>query len=408
MELVKTIRAKIVHLTRIKEEALIKECENYQKAIRISENLIEELEIKSVKQATDLLYKKESKYALRHFVPLYSATYQTAYTKALYARRGKFKKEQPLRLRNDTFDIKRIDNKIAIYWAKIPVYDKRGGIKVAIRMSPKHEELLQDPEICLCDSELLKKNGDFYLHITVKKYVDITPKRSSKLAVIGIDTGIRNTAVSVVWRDDRITGVTMHSGGKLKHKVQCTKEKLAKFHRHAFKHNEYHYIEKTLDKETEIGQKLSNYTKDCLHKISSEIVEKAVELRAQGYEVLIACEDLEGIRGKISGRLHWWAFRKLLEFVKYKAAWDGIPCVKVQPANTSKICPRCGNYNRSNRKDLDFICTECKYNANADLVGAANVATRSLGFLELYAQGNGRCESAQEVVSAEPQAVKLG
>ena len=135
--------------------------------------------------------------------------------------------------------------------------------------------------------EILNRGDDFYLHITIKKCVEITPRKSDKLAVIGIDFGIRNTAVSVVWRNDSITGVKIYSGKRLSHKVKQAKDRLAKFHKHAFKHNSYHCVVRALDRQTGLGQKLSNYTKDYLHKISSEIVRQALELHEHGYDVLI-------------------------------------------------------------------------------------------------------------------------
>jgi len=329
-----------------------------------------------------------------------------AYKRALCAR-GRSKKEQPLRLRNDTFDVRKTENEIATYWAKIPVYANHGGIKVALKMSPKHEELLQDSDIRTCDSEVLKRGDDFYLHITVKKRVDVAPKRSGRLAIIGIDAGIRNTATSVVLRNDSITGARMHSGGKLAHKTRQAKARLAKLHKLAFSHNSYHCVEKALDKEMEIGRRISNYTRDYLHKVSSEIVKQAVELRAQGYDVLVAVENLKHIRERISGKLQWWAFRQLLGFVKYKAEWAGIAYLEVEPANTSRICPKCGHCDKKNRKGLNFLCTECEYNANADFVGAANVARRSLASPGLHALGKGCHDYILEVASSMPQAMML-
>ena len=405
MEVTKTIKAKVVELTVSKRESLKKEYMNYQRALLRANSLIRELDITTLKQANDLLYNESSEHSLKKVVSLYSAAYQMAYRKALNTR-GRSRKEQPLRLRNDTFDVRKTGNEIAEFWARIPVHSEPGGVNVALTMSQKHEQLLQDPGIKTCDSELIKRGDDFFLHITVKKSIDITPS-NGKLAVIGIDAGIRNTATSVVWRDDSITGVKMHSGKKLKHKSKQMKDKLAKLHKLAFSHNSYHCVEKALDREAEAGGKLSNYTRDCMHKVSAEIIEKAIGLRADGYDVVIACEDLKHIRKNISGKLHWWAFRQLLEFVRYKAQWAGIRFVEVKPANTSRTCPKCGHCDKRNRKGLAFKCTECGYNANADFVGALNVARRSLASLELNALGKGRHESAQEVVSATPQAMML-
>jgi len=406
MEVTKTVKAKVVELTVVKRLALEAEYANYQKAVLRAEVLIEELNITTLKQAGELLYDEGSEYSLKKQANLYSAAYQMAFKRALCTR-GRSKKEQPLRLRNDTFDVREIRNDIAAYWAKIPVYGQHGGVKVALKMSPKHEELLRDPELQTCDSELLKRGDGFYLHITVKKRIDTAPSNSGKLAVIGIDAGISNTATSVVWRDDSITGVVLHSGKRLWHKTRQARARLAKLHKQAFSHNSYHCITKALDNETAVGQKLGNYSRDYLHKISAQIIGQAIDLRAQGYGVVIACEDLKHIRKRISGKLQWWAFRKLLDFVKYKAQWAGIAYIEVEPANTSRTCPKCGHYNKNSRCGLAFKCTECKYNANADLVGAINVAMRFPAFLELQTRGKGRHESAQEVIAATPKAMML-
>jgi len=152
-------------------------------------------------------------------------------------------------------------------------------------------------------------------------------------------------------------------------------------------------VELTVGKRLALEVEYSNY-------------QKAV-LRAQGYDVVIACENLKHIRKRISGKLQWWAFRKLLDFVKYKAQWAGITYIEVEPANTSRTCPKCGHCDKNNRKGLAFKCTGCKYNANADLVGAVNVAMRPVAFPELYALGKGRHESALEVVAATPKAMIL-
>jgi IS605 OrfB family transposase len=404
MEVTKTIKARVVGLTICKREALESEYRNYQIAVSRAEEVIEELSITTLKRAGEVLYSEASEHSLKRAANLYSATYQLAFKRALNKRRGRSRKEQPLRLRNDTFDVKYFENSIAHYWARIPVYANRGGIKVALRMSPKHEQLLQDPDIRVCDSELLRRGDYFFMHITVKKCVDITPG-NGRLAVIGIDAGISNTATSVVWRDDRITGVRLHSGKRLKHKAKQMRARLAKQQKLAFSHNSYHCVGKALDREAEAGRKLSNYTRDRLHNISAAIIGQAMGLRSEGYDVAIACEDLKHIRKGISGKLHWWAFRQLLDFVRYKAQWAGIPFIEVAPANTSRACLKCGHCDRSNRTGPDFRCTECGYNANADLVGAANVAKRSLASPELYAQGKGRHDYAQGVVSATPQAM---
>src|SRR5260370_11865873 len=54
--------------------------------------------------------------------------------------------------------------------------------------------------------------------------------------------------------------------------------------------------------------------------------------------------------------------------------------IKVDAHYTSKACPVCGHLSDANRpeKGLLFVCQSCHYTLHADLVGARNVALRTL------------------------------
>ena len=77
-----------------------------------------------------------------------------------------------------------------------------------------------------------------------------------------------------------------------------------------------------------------------------------------------------------------WAFAELHSFLAYKAVRAGALCLKVEAAYTSQQCPRCGFTSPDNRphKGLLFVCQNplCHYTLHADLVGARNVALRTL------------------------------
>jgi IS605 OrfB family transposase len=75
-----------------------------------------------------------------------------------------------------------------------------------------------------------------------------------------------------------------------------------------------------------------------------------------------------------------WAFAELHGFVAYKALLIGSMAVKVDAYQTSQACPRCGYASEDNRPDkgLLFICQACHLVLHADLVGARNVALRTL------------------------------
>jgi IS605 OrfB family transposase len=75
-----------------------------------------------------------------------------------------------------------------------------------------------------------------------------------------------------------------------------------------------------------------------------------------------------------------WAFSELYGYVAYKALLNGSMAVKVDAYKTSQCCPRCGHTSEDNRpeKGLLFICQACHLVLHSDLVGARNVALRTL------------------------------
>jgi putative transposase len=85
-----------------------------------------------------------------------------------------------------------------------------------------------------------------------------------------------------------------------------------------------------------------------------------------------------------------WAFAELHDMIMYQAALAGSIAVKVDADYTSKACPMCGSRDEKNRpeKGLLFICQNrvctCRlrsgraYTLHADLIGARNIAMRTL------------------------------
>ncbi|HEX4208416.1 MAG TPA: transposase, partial [Ktedonobacteraceae bacterium] len=75
-----------------------------------------------------------------------------------------------------------------------------------------------------------------------------------------------------------------------------------------------------------------------------------------------------------------WSFAELQSMIAYKALLHESMAVKVDANYTSQACPRCGHTARGNRpnKGLLFICQRCHFTLHADLIGARNIALRTL------------------------------
>lgn len=67
----------------------------------------------------------------------------------------------------------------------------------------------------------------------------------------------------------------------------------------------------------------------------------------------------------------WFEFRRQLE---YKLAWQGGYLIAVPPQNTSRTCPSCDHVSADNRRtQAQFLCVQCGFEDNADVVGAINI-----------------------------------
>jgi putative transposase len=95
-----------------------------------------------------------------------------------------------------------------------------------------------------------------------------------------------------------------------------------------------------------------------LHHVANAVLEFARDHRSA-----IVLEDLRGIRPKkskvLNRRLSFWPRRKLHQIIEYKAAWKGIPVIKVDPRYSSRRCPICGRISDSRMGvQSEFNC-EC-------------------------------------------------
>ncbi|HYL45023.1 MAG TPA: transposase, partial [Ktedonobacteraceae bacterium] len=75
-----------------------------------------------------------------------------------------------------------------------------------------------------------------------------------------------------------------------------------------------------------------------------------------------------------------WAFAEFQSILAYKAARACSMTVKVDAHFTSQACPHCGYTSKDNRPahGLLFVCQNCQFTLHADLVGARNIALRTL------------------------------
>ncbi|WP_435100536.1 RNA-guided endonuclease InsQ/TnpB family protein, partial [Halorubrum sp. N11] len=98
-----------------------------------------------------------------------------------------------------------------------------------------------------------------------------------------------------------------------------------------------------------LGKREEAWRKQYIHTVANEIVSEAVE---HDCDVLVF-EELTDIRERVPHAKwhHVWAFRRLVEYVSYKAPENGVSAEQVEPNHTSQRCSRtdCGFTHEDNR-----------------------------------------------------------
>ncbi len=220
-----------------------------------------------------------------------------------------------------------------------------------------------------------KPRKQFYLLVSLQvETADPTPQTHT--SVVGVDVGMRYLAVSSTMKGEP----TFHSGKSV-----------------VAKSNHYARLRKRLQKKgtraatrrlIAISGRERRLKQDANHVVSKRIVDAHPH-------ALIGLENLADIRErtkrkkgkkatkkqrKANARHSKWAFAELQAMIAYKATLHNSMAIKVDAHYTSQACPMCGYTGKENRprKGLLFVCQSCHYTLHADLVGARNIALRTL------------------------------
>jgi len=316
----RTIKAKVLELRKGKAELLLREYLNFQRYLHGDESVL-----------------------------LYSATRQQAERLLKRIDKPKEGKEYPLILRNDVY---KTENKLTHYWLRVPISGVKGGIWIPIK---PHTLITED--LRLREAKIIRHNGCWFVYLTVQ--AEIAERKTS--SVMAVDLGIHHAAT------------TINSVGRT---VRFYGERVRAVRGH------YYHLRRNLPNRKAI-RRVGNHERRIvnheLHVISKAIVEEAVAKNS-----VIVVGQLKGIRKQKRGRcsnrkLNSLPFYRLVSFIEYKAAWQGVPVMKINEAYTSVTCSRCGR--RGVRVRGSFKCPHCGLDLNADYNGARNILKRALGKL---------------------------
>jgi IS605 OrfB family transposase len=235
-----------------------------------------------------------------------------------------------------------------------------GRIKLPYHAHP-HARRWLDRASGFDSADLVRRPSGWWLHVVLTiEPPEIVPSDR----VVGVDLGINRPAVTseAKFLGERRWKETEQRYFRLTRSLQAKGTKSAKRHL------------------KRLARRRGRFRRDCDHVLSKRIVQ-SVEPGS-----VIAVENLTDIRTRTKQRgrkqrrrHHSWSFAQLRGFLAYKAEAAGCLVVAVDPRKTSQRCIRCGFVHRRNRPARSvFRCSECGYQANADLVAARNVAWKYL------------------------------
>lgn len=220
-------------------------------------------------------------------------------------------------------------------------------------------QYLDSEEWSITESTLTVRDGEFFLHVGFRRHkTDIERNTAEDGTVLGVDLGVENLAVT--------STASFFSGRELSHRL-CEFERM----RSGLQQTGTRSAHRTLSAVS--GRQLS-YVRDVVHRAANEMVAEALRFDCD----VIAFENLTDIRERTNASWgHKWAFRKLYEYVVYKAEAVGVSVRKIESSYTSTRCAECGFTAEQNRRSrTHFHCLKCGTEANADYNAAKNVGLR--------------------------------
>lgn len=124
-------------------------------------------------------------------------------------------------------------------------------------------------------------------------------------------------------------------------------------------------------------------------KERNQFIDKVIKELPWSEISVLGIEDLKNLkkgkqkdRGKVFRKaVKHWTYRQIISRLEQKSQENRVHLVKINPRNTSRTCPKCGNVCKENRKGEIFRCVLCSHTQDADVVGAKNILVKTLDYL---------------------------
>jgi putative transposase len=247
-----------------------------------------------------------------------------------------------------------------------------------------------------------QSGGKWFISIQTQRDVAIELPQSTN--AVGIDVGIAHFATL----SDANHIAPLNSFKK--HQQRLARYQRCMSRKTKFSNN----WKKAKTKVQRIHIQVANARKDFLHQTTTTISKNHALVCIEDLQIRNMSKSAKGNREQYGKNVRqkaglnraildqgWGEFRRQLD---YKMVWNGGILLAVPPHNTSRTCPCCAHVSKDNRVTQDkFLCVDCGYENNADIVGAINILERGHRLLacgELAQSGLSMNQEPTEVTQA--------
>ena len=254
-------------------------------------------------------------------------------------------------------------SKLSPLWVHMSTLKKGNTINIPLNPSKYHLKQLKGAEIK--DFEIIKKDGKYYVHISIQK--EIVDKQPSSVG--GIDQGLNHSAGIVLLPSDR-NGIPFEGMicDEKKQKILQKYNKLVSELQNAKKYG----------KLKQLRNKRFNVSKEYDWQIANQIAEIS-----EGFLIGIGNTNFRQMmyRGngmpKLRKRIGKWSYARQRQFIALRRAEQGYDTLLVSERG-SNDCHHCGSHFVS-RKWLPsgesyILCHDCGLKQDADINSAYNIA----------------------------------
>lgn len=361
----RTLTAKLASPTAHKERKLRRLLETYREALREAVDADAGTMTKVNELVTPYELPYQAKDALKSYVPRLLTIHDAQ----------RVHDEHPVRLVNRAATFDHAEDRVYGFCWEVPMPGRGTNFWIPLHINPEQrttwQELL-DGDADAGELRLLSKDGDWYLHVTIKRHVaqaDVGDELEP--TPIGIDVGEAALVTACAVVDASPTRPLICDGSQAK---QCRKQMFTTLRRLQRREAADWRIR-------ERRERCRNGLTDVVEKTSARVLTYAQEFERP----VLVLEDLSRIRHRFDGtpsmnrRLHGWGYSRIQRRIEDKARTAELPIRYVSPAYTSQTCHACGHLgSRPHRGTFQCANDQCWVSEyQADINAAVNIALRA-------------------------------